>query len=73
MNDVATDQKRDAQAAFLDGYALQLIHQINVDNIEHRTNATCPQILAEIIWRITLTCIKLTHLADFLGQCHLRK
>ncbi len=72
MNYIAADNERNAKSAFLDGNTLQFINRIYIYGVEDRTDAPGSQSLGEIVRRISLARIELTHLANLLAQRHFR-
>ncbi len=73
MDDVTPDQQRDAEAALLDGDALQLVDGVDVDDVDNRPDSPGTQVLAQVFRGVAVACLDLRHLPDFLGQGHLAK
>jgi hypothetical protein len=70
MNDVATNQEWNAEAAFFNGDTLELIDRGDIDLIEDRTDLTGSQSLGKVVQGRTIAGIALAHLANFLGHSH---
>ena len=70
MNDVASDQERNAEPAFLHRDLLQSVDRLYVDLIEYRADTTVPQLIGKCFQIVVITRVALTHLADLLGQRH---
>ncbi len=70
MYDIATDQEGNSETAFLNRDALKFIHSSQVDNVQYRTDASGSQTVTEIVRRIAVARVFLTHLANLLGQRH---
>ena len=70
VDHVATDQQRDAESAFFDGDALQLVDHLDVDFVEHGPDTAGAQRLRQVVVYVAVADIHLAHLADLLDQSH---
>ena len=71
MDDVAPDQQRDTETALLDSDTLQLVDDIDVNDVDDRTDLARSQSLAKLHGRVDALRMHLAHLANLLGQRHL--
>ena len=67
---IAPDHEWNPEPTFLDGDSLQLVDNLHIHDVENRSNSTRAQAVRKVVWRVTFTGIKLTHLSDFFGQSH---
>ena len=73
MNDITANQQRNPQPAFLDSESLQLVDDVNISLVNHRTDGPRPDGRRKIIRRMAFTGIELAHLPDLLGKRHSRQ
>ena len=68
MDHIPANQQWDSVAAFLDGYALQLIDDVNVDHIQNGTDTTGLQVVPHLRGHAFVAAIDLIHLPHFLVE-----
>ncbi len=73
VDDVPADKERYTEPAFLHGNALQFIDSVNVGEVQDRAKPAGPQVVAQVIRRMSVTGVRLAHLADLLFGGHLRQ
>ena len=71
VDDITTDQQRNAKSALFHSDPLKLVDDASIGIVEHRADLTGTQTIAEILWRITPAGIQLNQLSHLLGDGHL--
>ena len=71
VDNVATNNQRNAEAAFFNGNPLQLIDDLDIGYVEYGTDFASTQRSAEVIRCVAVTRIELAHLANLLCKRHL--
>jgi hypothetical protein len=71
MDNITPDQQRDTEPAVFNGNTLKFVNNLNVHDIDHRADPACTQTLTQVVGRVPVTRLELTHLPDFFRQAHL--